>query len=113
MDNDAKKTFGQRIKTRRLEIGISQLELAQKIHKASAAYIAFIESGDRNISTMDMMLLAKALDTSVSDLIGESKSGDATTRVVSALRTDKELSESERRALIDIYKSIKKRHENR
>lgn len=73
MKDEAKKQLGERIKKKRNEAGLSQLELAEKMHKSSAAYIAYIEGGDRNISSIDLMRLAQVLGTTVSELLGEQR----------------------------------------
>jgi transcriptional regulator with XRE-family HTH domain len=74
MNDKARKALGKRIRELREALGLSQIELAQRVDKSSAAYIAFIESGERNISTMDLMCLAKELGTTVAALVGEQKS---------------------------------------
>jgi len=101
---EKQKDLGDRIRTRRRQLGLSQEELARKMHKSSAAYVALIEAGKRNISTMDLLLLAKNLKISVSELVSDWKE---TPTVSEALRADKDLSEGDRAAIEQIYQSIK------
>jgi len=50
---------------------ITQQQLARMVGKSSAAYIAFIEAGQRNVSVVDLVAIAAHLQTTVSHLIGE------------------------------------------
>lgn len=61
-----RKTIGQRVKAARQKHGMSQIELAQNLGKKSAAYIAFVESGQRNISAVDLSRLAVHLGEDLS-----------------------------------------------
>lgn len=58
--NEACRTFGQAIRSRRVELGISQEELASRagLHRT---YIADIERGVRNIGLLNIIRLAEAL----------------------------------------------------
>jgi transcriptional regulator with XRE-family HTH domain len=66
-----KKELGDMIRKKRNKIGMSQTELAKSIGKTSPAYIAFIEKGERNITAMDLIDIAKVLMTTVSELVKE------------------------------------------
>lgn len=101
---EKQKEIGQRIRIRRRQLGLSQEELARKLHKQSAAFIALIEAGERNISMMDLLLLAKHLKTTTTELIHDKK--DVPT-VSDALRNDTALSETDRSAIESIYNSLK------
>lgn len=113
MDTAKKKAIGIKIRQKREALGISQLELAKSVHKKSPAYIAFIESGERNISTMDLMLIAKSLGTTVADLIGESKNNAPKTDVMLALRSDKGLTPKDRKTLEELYQVYKNKNDNK
>lgn len=110
MDDDAKKALGKRIRQKREELGLSQSELAISVKKESPAYIAFIEAGERNISAMDLMLIAKKLGTSVSELIGESK--ETSFDFVQALRSDKGVSQSDKKIIEKIYEALKNKDDD-
>jgi transcriptional regulator with XRE-family HTH domain len=66
--NNTKEIFGNNIKKYRLNINLSQEELAAKasLHRT---YIGSVERGERNISLENIVQLAKALDVSPSDLL--------------------------------------------
>jgi len=65
--HDVKKAFGSAIKEWRNQLRLSQEELAERtdLHRT---YISSIERGERNVSLENITKLAKALETSVSDL---------------------------------------------
>ena len=65
-----------------------------------------IESGERNISMMDLLLLAKSLKTTTSALIYDSKDKVS---VSDALRADKDLSDEDRAVIEQIYLKFKDR----
>lgn len=54
-------TIGDRIRKRRLEIGLSQKELAEKV-KVSYSSIARIENNSTNMSVKKLLLFSKVLD---------------------------------------------------
>jgi len=106
MNDNTRKEMGQRIRKLREQLGLSQLVLAEMVGKSSAAYIAFIEAGERNISTMDLMLLAKKLGTTVAELVGEEKRKDKT-EFMQALRSSVDLDEKDKRQITEFYEYIK------
>ncbi|MDO8648817.1 MAG: helix-turn-helix transcriptional regulator [Candidatus Peregrinibacteria bacterium] len=109
MNDTTRKEIGKRIKQLREQLGLSQLVLAQMVGKSSAAYIAFIESGERNISTMDMMVLAKKLGTTVSELLSEPKREEKPT-FMRALRSSKDLSEKDKQKITEFYEFLKSKN---
>lgn len=64
---EAKVIFGSNVRRIRKSIGLSQEKLAEKIgiHRT---YIGSIERGERNVSLNNIVAIAQALDTSISDL---------------------------------------------
>lgn len=68
--------IGLRIKNRRMELGMSQMELAKKLGYSSRSMISFIESGQRALDINQIGPLTKALDCTVSDIVD----GEADTR---------------------------------
>lgn len=105
MDDNAKKALGKRIRQKREELGLSQFELAISVKKESPAYIAFIEAGERNVSAMDLMLIAKRLGATVAELLGETegKSSD----FVQALRSDKGVTSGDKKKIEEYYEFLK------
>lgn len=63
-------TIGQRIKFRRTQLGLTQLELAQKLGYESKATIARIEADNRNLKQSKIKAIADALDTTPSYIMG-------------------------------------------
>jgi transcriptional regulator with XRE-family HTH domain len=59
--------FGQRLRAIRTEQKLSQEAFAQKCG-LDRTYISGIERGQRNVSLVNIHVIAKALGTSVSDL---------------------------------------------
>ncbi len=62
------KAFGNLIKARRLELGLSQEEVAEKAN-LHFTYVSSTERGERNISLANIAKLAKALNCSMKDLM--------------------------------------------
>ena len=58
------------IKERRLELGMSQEELAKKVGYTSRSTIARIEHGEINLPQSKVVDIAKALNISASELMG-------------------------------------------
>lgn len=60
--------FGERVREKRIEQGLSQEELAVKagVHRT---YIGMIERAEKNITLSNVEKVAKALDISITDLI--------------------------------------------
>lgn len=63
----------QNIKNRRIEIGMSQEELAEKLGYKSRSTIAKIEAGINDITQSKIIAFAKALNTTVGYLMGDDK----------------------------------------
>lgn len=68
MDRSILKAFGRRIKTIRLEQGISQEQLGQ-LAELDRTYISGIERGLRNVSLINIERLAAALDVEPAELL--------------------------------------------
>ena len=72
MENKSKNqillAFGQTIRKRRLEIGLSQEAFAEKaqLHRT---YIGGIERGKRNVALLNMIQIAQALDITPEQLM--------------------------------------------
>jgi len=59
--------FGDRVRSRRLELGYSQRALAERAG-LDWSYTAQVERGERNIALLNILRIAKALDVDVGDL---------------------------------------------
>jgi DNA-binding helix-turn-helix protein len=74
--------IGERIKERRLELGMTQEELADKVGFKTRASVSRLEGGDRNIPISKLKKLAEVLDTTIGYLMGmEDNSGTITTNI--------------------------------
>lgn len=67
---DYKMLFGQRVKSRREELHLSQTELARKLGYTNKATISCIESGKRSVPVTRAQDFADALDLPLEELIG-------------------------------------------
>ncbi len=65
---DIKVHFGQRVKELRLAKGYSQEKLAE-LSDLDRTYIPGIEAGKRNVSLVVVEKIAKAFNTSISELL--------------------------------------------
>lgn len=67
-DRDLLIKFGQRVRTLRKSIDISQEELAYSanVHRT---YVGMIERGEKNITLSNIHKLAKALNVKIKDLV--------------------------------------------
>jgi transcriptional regulator with XRE-family HTH domain len=59
--------FGQRVREKRMALGLSQEAFADKC-KLDRTYISGIERGKRNVALRNIDAIAKALGTTVSEL---------------------------------------------
>lgn len=64
-----KNKFGERVRERRIQLGMSQDELAKKLGYASRSTINKIENGTNDVVQTKVMEFARALDTKVSYLM--------------------------------------------
>lgn len=70
-ENDAfLKEMGERIRDRRINLGISQIDLAKKIGYSNRSSLIKLEKGEVDPSQSKMIALAKALDTTPGYLMG-------------------------------------------
>jgi len=65
---DPRKRFGERIRTVRKQAGLSQEELAAAcgLHRT---YVGAVERGERNLSLLNIVQLARALRVKPADLL--------------------------------------------
>ncbi|PIV16413.1 MAG: XRE family transcriptional regulator [Flavobacteriales bacterium CG03_land_8_20_14_0_80_35_15] len=68
MNNSILENFGQQLKKLRNEKNLTQEQFAKKcgLHKN---YIGMVERGERNPSLINIELIAKGLEISISDLM--------------------------------------------
>ena len=61
--------IGQKIRQRRIELGLSQTELAKRAGYADKTGISKIESGDRDLNSEKIALFARVLDMDPAELL--------------------------------------------
>ena len=88
--------FGERIRKMRMELGITQEELATRMGYVSKSTITRIEQGTRDIPQNKIVKFAEALNTTPAVLMGwieekEGKKNDALGDIVDKLRKDEGL----------------------
>lgn len=66
--HDPRATFGRAVRKRRQELGFSQEGLAERAD-LHWTYIGGIERGERNVSLVNIVKIAKALDTTPGALL--------------------------------------------
>ncbi len=68
MQSDPRLLFGRAVRERRVKLGLTQESLAERagLHWT---YIGGIERGERNVSIINVVKIANALDVSVSEML--------------------------------------------
>ena len=67
-DLDPRKTLGKRVRHLRKKAGLSQEALADACH-LHRTYVGAVERGERNISLLNIVAIARALGTRPSNLL--------------------------------------------
>ena len=71
MDKEkASREIGERIKKRRIELGLSQEELAKRMGNSSRASVSTVETGKEDLTTTRIQKFAKALGVDPSYIMG-------------------------------------------
>ncbi len=102
--------LGSKLKELRLKRGLSLQDLADLIG-ASKAHVWDLETGRSKNPTIDLLgKLAKALGTSISDLVDENPDGDEQeTEVIAMYRDLKGLSDNDRETIRLMMERLKNR----
>lgn len=103
MDKQYMKEFGERVKARREELGMTQLDLALRIGYKSKQAICKIESGDRGISVEKVNLLSEVLGLPIDVLVGSTEQ-DLIDELVGEL---KDMPEETIRSLLQTVRNLK------
>lgn len=61
--------LGEKIRQKRVDLGMSQYELADRVKKLNQSQISKIESGNRCISVENLLEISKALGVSINKLL--------------------------------------------
>ena len=70
MAEDVRARFGRRLRRLRRGRGWTQVELAEKLG-LDRSYLADIERGRRNVSLMNLEIIAKGFELSLSQLLSQ------------------------------------------
>ncbi|MDQ1316657.1 MAG: hypothetical protein QG588_305 [Candidatus Poribacteria bacterium] len=107
-------SVGERIKNRRIELGISQTQLAKKASLTSASISQF-ESGSRKPSFDVISKLALALEVNTDYLLGNNYEKEISVTIepeyAEMISIIKELSEENKKLLLDFLEFAKYRNE--
>ena len=93
--------IGERIRTLRIQKGLSQAQAAKLCGWSAASRLANYESGLRNVGADDAMVLARILGTSPGELLFGERGDEDKQRVM--LNLFKQLPETEQDKMIDIF----------
>ena len=93
--------IGERIRTLRIQKGLSQAQAAKLCGWSAASRLANYESGLRNVGADDAMVLARILGTSPGELLFGERGDEEKQRVM--LNLFKQLPETEQDKMIDIF----------
>lgn len=68
---DIMKQLGVNIKKARIKRGLTQEELSVAVGHKSAAWLSFVEKGQRNISVKDLYGIAGCLNTTMVEILNQ------------------------------------------
>lgn len=68
VNKDPRGTFGERVRSRRQELGLSQEKLAERAG-LDRTYIGGVERGERNVALVNIYRIAQALGVKPSKLV--------------------------------------------
>lgn len=68
MERDPRVQFGANLRSKRLALGLSQEQLAEKAD-LHWTYIGGVERGERNLGLLNIVKIARALRTTPSELL--------------------------------------------
>lgn len=108
---EANKIIGRNIRRRRIELGMSQEELAQKCGYKSKSSINKMETGTQGLTQSKIITVAKALDTTPDYIMGwgaveESQQHEYYTDKATAQMAEDMAANPELRALYDIQRDM-------
>lgn len=107
-------TLYDRIRSRRIELEMSQDELAKKLGYKSRSTIAKIESGENDITQSKIAEFAKALNTTPAYLMGwdEEKNDEIHTLAAHKNDPDKDWTEEELKEIEEFKKFVKMKRQS-
>lgn len=99
--------LGGRIKNKRLELNLTQEQLAEKV-ELSAVYIGQIERGERKMTIETLVKLANTLNSSIEELLKDSTTTNINARLNELVNIAKQLDTSDIDKVIDVIKAMYK-----
>lgn len=102
--------IGKRIKEKREELGLTQMQLAERLGYTSKAAVCKVERGDDNITADRVSKFAKALNCSESYLMGWDEENKAPTDEENLLAAYRELDEESKRQLVLMLAFLKEQN---
>ena len=99
--------LGGRIKNKRLELNLTQEQLAEKL-ELSAVYIGQIERGERKMTIETLVKLANTLNSSIEELLKDSTTTNINARLNELVNIAKQLDTSDIDKVIDVIKAMYK-----
>ena len=102
-------TIGERIKSRREELNMTQTELASKVGYTSKSTIARIESGSNQLKQKMIIRFANALDTTPAYLIGWDAASSENTNPKTESQIIKDIRDSlseQEKEIIEIFREL-------
>lgn len=99
-------TIGERIKNRRIDLGMTQQELAEKIGYKGKTAISKIEAGERDLRQGKIKPIAEALETTTEYIMGWEETDhldDLEQKIMEAYRS---LPDSKKLALYEFIKNM-------
>jgi transcriptional regulator with XRE-family HTH domain len=104
------KLIGEKIKAARESAKMSQKELAEKIGFETATALSLIETGDRKISIEVLQKIAEILHFDLNYFLG--KEEKKTVNIKVALRSEKNLSSSDKQQILEFVEFIKNKRKD-
>jgi transcriptional regulator with XRE-family HTH domain len=99
-------TIGERIKQRRIELGLSQEEIAHKLGNKSRASVSTVEHDKEDLTTDRIRKYAEALETTPAFLMGWEDDGIPTVvrQMGKSMSVDMEISDRDMAEALELYK---------
>ena len=99
--------FGQRIRTQRKKLGLSQEQLAE-LCDLYPTYIGQLERGEKNASLENIMRVCKGLNTASAQLFENIHIGEETSVADEIYEILLQFTDEEQKTLLEMMKNIKK-----
>lgn len=97
--------IGDNIKRRRIELGLSQSELAKKIGYTHYSSVSKVELGQVDLPQSKIMLFAKALETTPVELMGLFEPDEEQKLAEEIVKRIEKLNKNQREALLALLQS--------